>query len=185
MEEAFLHEEGLVDVLHRLALLTDARGDGVQSHGAAAELLEDGEEDLPVHRVEPAPVHLQPLQRPRRHLTPHPLDARHLGEVADPPQESVGDAGRSSGAGGDLLRPVLGELHPEDAGAPDEDRLEVRRRVVVEPLLDLEPVAQRRGEKPGAGGRPDQVKGGRSIFIARAAGPESMVMSSRKSSIAG
>ena len=32
---------------------------------------------------------------------------------------------------------------------------------------------------------PTRVKGGRSIFIARAAGPESMVMSSRKSSIAG
>ena len=63
LEEALLEEEGLVDVLEGVALLAHGGGDGLHAHRAAAELLDDGEQDLPVHRVEAGGVDLQALER--------------------------------------------------------------------------------------------------------------------------
>ena len=160
VEEALLHQERLVDVLHRLALLAHARGDGVQAHRAAAELLEDGEEDLPVHRVEArsgrppaAPARRAATSRATRRTpaTSAKSRMRRSSRLAmrGVPRERVAISRAPSSASCTPRMPALRA----------RIGLEVRRGVVVEPLLDLEAVAQRRGEEPGAGGGPHQGEG--------------------------
>ena len=48
---------------------------------------------------------------------------------------------------------------PEDAGGADDDAGEVAGAVVLEPVLEAEAVAQRRGQQAGAGGGADQREG--------------------------
>ena len=136
----------------------------------------------------PLRVHLQPVQRGAGQLQGDAARRpRTWAKSRTPAQQPVGDAGRAAGAAWrSPCAPSAVQRHAEDARRAVEDELQVLGLVVVEPLLDLEAVAQRRGEQARCGWwRRSRVKGGRSIFIARAAGPVSMVMSSRKSSIAG
>ena len=91
--------------------------------------------------------------------------APHLGVVAHPAQQPVGDAGRAPGPPGDLgrSRPVgvpVGQGHAQDAGGPHHDGLEVGGAVVVESGHQAEAVAQRAGDEPGAGGGPHQGEAG-------------------------
>ena len=80
----------------------------------------------------------------------------HLGEVAHALEQSVGDARRAARAIGDRARAGGVDCYAEHAGAAHDDPREVARRVVVEPVLDAEAVAQRRGQQARARRRADQ-----------------------------
>ena len=86
--------------------------------------------------------------------------APDLGEVADAPQQPVGDAGRAPGPTGDLGRAGYVDLHAEDAGGALHDGRQLAGRVVVEPRHEAEPIPQRPGDQPGAGGGPDEGEAG-------------------------
>ena len=131
-EQTLLDEEGLVHVLHRLGELADGDGERRQADRAAVELLAERAEDRPVDLVEPDavdPEHGQPLARGRR--VDRPV-AAHLGEVAHPAQQAVGDAGRAPGTTGDLPRPLGVDRDVEDSRGPEDDRLQLGGVVVVE-----------------------------------------------------
>ena len=86
--------------------------------------------------------------------------APHLGEVAHPAQQAVGDAGRAPGPAGDLAGARLVDVHAEDAGGPHGDGLQLVGLVVVEAGDEAEAVAQRAGDRAGAGGGADQREPG-------------------------
>ena len=99
LQEAGLQQVGLVEVLERAAVLAERRGDRADADGAAAELLDDRREDPPVELVEPVLVHLQPGRAPRaRRLQVDRVLAGDLREVAQAPQQPVGDARRAAAA---------------------------------------------------------------------------------------
>ncbi len=79
-----------------------------------------------------------------------------LDEVADAPQQPVGDARGPARALGDLTRPFDVDLDVEDAGGTDDDAGQGVGVVEVEPPHEPEAVAQGTGEQPGPGGGADQ-----------------------------
>ena len=117
-------------------------------------------EHRPVDLVEAALVHPEGGQAGLGRVVVDGAVAAHLGEVAHPAQQAVGDAGRAPGPPGDLAAPVGVDRHLEDAGRPLDDGLEIGRVVVVEPGDEPEAVAQRPGDQAGAGGGADQGEAG-------------------------
>ena len=160
-EQALLDEERLVDVLDGLGRLADADGERRQPDRArrrSARRAPTGRPGRPCRgRAR------RRRTRPGRRAAVGVVDdavAAHLGEVAHPAQQPVGDAGGAPGPAGDLrgARRVDGDA--EDAGGPHDDGLEVGGLVVVEPGDEAEAVAQRAGDQAGAGGGADQREAG-------------------------
>ena len=156
VEEADAHEEGLVDALDRVLVLVDGRGDRPDADRAAAEVLDDGREDLAVDVVEAEDVDLHHVQGPLGFLDRDDAAALDVDVVADAAQQPVGHARRSPRAQGDLAGPGLVDLDLEDPGRALDDPLQVLVPVVVEAVDDAEAAAQGRRDAAGPGRRPDQ-----------------------------
>jgi hypothetical protein len=91
-----LDEKRLDDVLDRAALLAEGRRQAVDAYRAAAELLDDSEHEAPIHRVEALWVDIQQVERRLRDRAGDVAGAAHLGVVAHPTQQPVGDARRTA-----------------------------------------------------------------------------------------
>ena len=129
VEEADLQQVGLVDVLDRVGLLADRGRQRVHAHRAAAELLDDREQQLAVDLVEAVGVDLEQRQRVVGHRRGDGAVGAHLGEVAHAAQQAVRDARRAAAAAGDLAGAVVVDRDAEDAGGAGDD--EVRRSASV------------------------------------------------------
>ena len=150
------HQEGLRDLLDGLALLPHRDGQGGDAHRPAAEAAAQHVEHRPVEPVEAGLVDLVELEGRARHRQGHHTVGAHLGVVADPAQQPVGDARRAPRAGGDLGGALGGQLDPEQAGGAVHDEVELVRLVELEVGGEAEAVAQRAGQQAGAGGGADQ-----------------------------
>ena len=117
---------------------------------------------------------------PGLHLQADPSGCPHLGEVANPAEQPVGDAGRPPGAAGDLLTCVVLDCDAEDGGGAPDDRRQLVRLVEVEAAGEAEAVPERRREHAGTGGGTDQREAGDVDRIDRADGPLPMTRSRRK-----
>ena len=144
VEEADAHEEGLVDALDRVLFLVDGRGDRADADRAAAEVLDDGREDLAVDVVEAEGVDLHHVQGPLGFFGGDDAVALDVDIVADAAQQAVGDARRAAGPQGDLAGPGVIDLDLEDPGRPLDDLLQVLVLVVVEAVDDAETFPQGR-----------------------------------------
>ena len=80
----------------------------------------------------------------------------HLREVADAPQQPVGDARRAARPPRHSCGGLGVDRHAENARRPRDDVHEVRFLVEVEPVHDAEARAQRRRQQSGARRRADQ-----------------------------
>src|SRR4051812_5790912 len=152
LEQATLEQVGLVDVLDRVRLLGDGDGERGEADRAAAEVGADRGEDLTVETVQPLVIDLEEVERGACRAgvdVPAPVN---LGVVAGALEQPVGDAGSAARALGD--RPGAGrlDLDPQHARGADDDPRQVAATVVLEPVLEPEAVAQRRGQQPGARG---------------------------------
>src|SRR5690606_635337 len=98
LQQPPLDEERLVDLFERGAVFTDGGGERVQTDRSAHELLDDGSEDGPVAPVESRGVDAEGVERGSRAGESDGRVARHLGIVAHPPQEPLGDAHGAPGA---------------------------------------------------------------------------------------
>ena len=78
------------------------------------------------------------------------------GEIAHAAQQPSGDARRAARAPRDLVGAVGGHADAEHARAAIDDQLELGLGIEIEPHRNAEAVAQRIGQKPGAGGGADQ-----------------------------
>ena len=115
LDQALLEQVGLEHVLDRVGLLADSDRQGREPDRASAEFLGDRRQQLAVVAVEPGAVDLEQLERFGGGLLGDDSLTSDLGEVANPPQEAVGDPGGPSRAGGDRLRPGLLDLDLEDS----------------------------------------------------------------------
>ena len=80
----------------------------------------------------------------------------HLGDVADTPEDAVGDSRCASRPERDLGRGVVVDRDAEDAGGAPDDHRQLLGLVVAEPERQAEAVAQRGRQQAGAGSRADE-----------------------------
>src|ERR1043165_7676813 len=96
LQEAFLNEERLDDLLDRVARLRQRGGERLHADRPAAVVLGDGREIAAVHGVEARGVDLELQQRLVGELAIDPLDLADMGEVANAAKEPPGDARRAA-----------------------------------------------------------------------------------------
>ena len=155
-DEGDLHEIGFVDVLDRAAVLAYRRGERVQTDRSAAELVDHRRDDLGVDRVEPQLVDLHPAERMVGDLIVYHALALDLGKVADALQDAVGDTRSAAAAPCDLDRAVVGDLDAQNGCRTADDLGELLGGVHLQPAIDAEAVAKRRGQHTRLCRRADQ-----------------------------
>ena len=159
VQEAQAQQERLVDVLDGLRLLRQHGCQGLDADRAAAELLDDGRQELAVRGIQALVVYLESGQRLVRGGGVHVAIAVDLGVIAHAAQQPVHDSRRPAPAAGDGRGPVRAELHVEQPRGPFHDRRQVRQIVEVEAVRGSEAVAERAGDAARAGGRAHQREG--------------------------
>src|SRR5690348_11015949 len=133
LDEAELQEVRLVDVLDRLLLLTERRGERAEADRPAVELHGDRVQEVARLAVEALRVDLEQLQRLARNRRRDRALVPHLSDVAHTPEDPVRDARRAARARRDLRRSLGSDVDGEDAGTAVHDRGELPGLVVVEP----------------------------------------------------
>lgn len=134
----------------------DGGGQRLHADGSAGKVLDDHFQDLPVKLVQPQLVNIQPGQRFFGDLQSYFAVAFNLGEVADPPQQAVGDPGGAARAFGDLIAASLVHFDVEELSGVPDDLFDLGRIIIFQPVDDAEPVAERGRELANAGRRSDQ-----------------------------
>ena len=157
LHEALLDQEGLDDLLDRVARLRERRGDGLDADRAAAEALGDQAEIAPVELVEAERIDLEPAAAPCR---------RPCASIASTPSTAAKSRTRRSSRvamrgvprerRAISVRAVGGEGDAEDAGAAAHDVFEFVHRVEIEPDRNAEAVAERRRQQAEPRRRADQ-----------------------------
>src|SRR4051812_35419548 len=91
LEETFLKQVRLIDVLDGVLLLAERHRQGVDPDRAPVELLDDREQEPPIHQVQSALVDLEQAQRLAGDVAIDPALAPDLGEIPDPLEQAVDD----------------------------------------------------------------------------------------------
>jgi len=185
LEQPLLEQVGLVGVLDRVGLLTDALGERGEPDRAPREPPAQGVEDGPVHLVEAELVDAEQLEALDCRLAGDRPVAADLDEVPDPAQQAVRDARRAPRTFRDARRPLPVQGDPEDPGGPLDDGPQLDRLIEVESPDEAEAVPQCPATMPQRVVAPTRVKCGRSRRMERAVGPLPITMSSFASSMAG
>jgi len=149
-------EEGFVDFFEGGGVLADGDGEGGESYGAAIEFIDHDFEEALVHFIEPVHVDLDHGEGVGGDFFGDGAIGADLGEVADPAEEVVCDAGGATGAAGDFDGSLRDDGEVEYfCGALDDDG-ELLVGVVVESVEEAEAGAEGGGEHAGAGGGADE-----------------------------
>ena len=143
VDEPEAQQERLVDVLDRLGLLGQDRGQRGHADRPGRELLDDRGEQLAVGRVEALVVDLHRAHRRGRRRLVDVAVAVDLGVVADPLEQPVDDPRRAPTAPGDRPDRGVVDVDAEDRRRALDDRGQLVVGVEVEPVGRPEPVAQR------------------------------------------
>src|SRR6266403_4609380 len=109
-----LDQKRFVDFFNRILLLGQGRGQSVYTHWSALIFLDDGQQQLAVDLVEAVTINFQHQQRSLGSWQVDFSGAAHLGKVAHPAQQTVGDAGSSTGPAGNLKRTGGVDLNPKN-----------------------------------------------------------------------
>ena len=149
-----------MDILQRSRLFAHSNRERIETHRAASEFMDERLDDPLVHLVEAVGIDVEHLERLGCGVPVHDATGADLGIVTDPAQEIVGDSRRAAGATGHLERPLVIDLHAEEAAGAKDDFPKFLGLVVIEPAVHPETGAQGRADHAGAGGRPDQGESG-------------------------
>src|SRR5262245_19793009 len=129
LQETFLDQVRLDDVLEGSPLLADRGREAVDADRAAVELLDHGEQELAVHRVEAVRVDLEQVHRGLRDALVDRAVALDLRVVAHAAQQAVRDARRTARARRDLARTRVVDLEIQDSGRAPHDLRALRTRI--------------------------------------------------------
>src|SRR5690606_20227171 len=116
----------------------DGRRQTVHTHRPAIELLDDREQQLAVHDVKAVPVNIEHVQSLTRDLDGNFAVRAHFGEVANAPEQAIGDARRTARTRGDLAGTFVRDIQPENAGGTLHNTRQIRRVVKLQTLHDAE-----------------------------------------------
>lgn len=158
-QQTFPYQEGLRDLLDRLALLPHGHCEGRQAHRAAAEELQQRAEHRPVQPVQAPGVDLVHPECRGGDGAVDPAVRLDLGVVTDAAQQPVGDTGRTAGAAGDLGGAVGVYRDVEEAGRAVDDAFQFGGGVELHVAGEAEAVPQRGRQQSGPGGGADQGEG--------------------------
>ena len=172
-DEAFLHEERLVDVLERRRVLAEDDGERREADRAAVVAVHEDVEQAAVHLVEAAFVHLEQVKRLARDAQVDVAVGLDEREVAHAAQQAVRDARGAARAARDLERRVVVDRVRGDAGRTLHDVREVLGAVEVHAQRDAEARAHGRRQQPERVVAPTSVNGSRLSLSERGARPRS------------
>ena len=151
LDEAFHDKVGLVHVFDSAGILAHSRGDGVQAHGSALELVDDGCQQFVVHLVESEGVDIQGLEGILGYLQIDGTVAFDLRKVAHTAQQGVGDTRRTAAAAGDLVSGMAVDGYVQQAGTAADNLAEGVCIVVLQVALDAKSRQKRRCEQAASG----------------------------------
>ena len=146
LEITFLDEIGFVNILEGGFLLPDGRRQIVYSHRTALELVDERQQNRPIHLIESPMINLQQGQGRQGHLPVYQSPGLNLGLIPDTAEKAVGDPRGSPGAACHLLRPLLVDLHSQDLRRSPDDHRQFLGIVKIEPEAHPEPIAEGRGK---------------------------------------
>ena len=150
LDEALLDEVGFVNVLYRTGIFAHGRSDGIEAHGSAAELIDDGEQQLVINLVETEGVDIEGLQGILSDIEVDTAVTLDLGEVAHTTQQGVGDTRRTTTAAGYLAGSFLVDLHTQQTCRAAHDPRKDIGIVVLKMAVDTKAGTERRGKQTGA-----------------------------------
>src|SRR5699024_7907321 len=144
-EEAHLHQVGFADVLQGDALLPQGRGQGLQTHRAAAVHFNDGPQQAAVQLVQAQLVNV--------HLDPGVDGGFRVdgavspdgGKVPGALEQAVGDTGGAAAAPGQFQGALMGGGDAQDGGAAFNDAGQLVGTVGFQFEQDAEAVPQGAG----------------------------------------
>ena len=163
LQEAFLDKKGFVYFFYRAGVFSQCRGNGGQSYQAVT-------------------VYVQCLQCELGNLQVDASGAFHLREITHPPEQSVGNTGRSAASRGNLSGRFRITRHPQNLCRTQDDFGQRAVFVIFQVQVDaLMPKRARNGavSKPLRVVAPTRVNGFKSSWMLRADGPLSIMMSIR------
>ncbi len=111
IDKADLQKIRLIDIFQGHALLTDGTGDGLQSDRSALEAFDDPFDVFVIHAVQTEVIDLQTVQRLAGDLLGNDAFIEHLGKVAHPSKQAVGNARGAAGTQGDLMHGFPVDVH--------------------------------------------------------------------------
>ena len=84
VQKSVLNQVGFVDILDGSRVFSDGRRQGIKTHGAAVEFLDQRQKKPPVHLIQTAGIYLQKIQRERSHFLIDLSLVLDLGKIPDP-----------------------------------------------------------------------------------------------------
>ena len=115
-KESLFDEERFIDFLQGSHILANGRSNGTCSYRTAAELVDDGKEDLVVDGVEPARVDVQRIEREAGDFQIDDSVSAYLCKIPDPAQERICDTRRAPAPQGYLACRLIFNVDFQDAG---------------------------------------------------------------------
>ena len=155
VEEAELHEIGLVDLFDSRGLFVDGGGDGVDADGATGVLVENREHDFLVDFIEAEAVDFEEIEGGHGDGEGDVAVGADLGVVADAAEEAVGDTRGAAGTAGDFTGGFGDDRELHEAGGAEDDGGEVFFVVMVQAKNKAEATAEGGGDEALAGGGAD------------------------------
>src|SRR6266516_599740 len=152
-----LHDEiRLIYFFDRVRLFAYCHRQRIEAHWPAAKLHNDRIQNALVHFVETVLVDLQHRERLVGHRDRDATIASHLRIVAHATEQIVRNAWCAATAPGDFVRAIQFDFHVQQPRGANDDFVQLRGLVIVQPLAHGETGEQRRGEQAAAGRGADE-----------------------------
>lgn len=171
LDETLLDQEWLIDLLYRAGILAEGGGDCCQAHGAAAELVDDCQQNLIVDFVEAVTVDIEGLKGHSGDVESDGSVPLHHSEVTHAAKKRVGYTGSATASEGDFHGGLLGYSDTEQPGGASHDTHQHLVVIILKVAVDTESGAQGGCQETAACGGSDQSEGGERQLHALRAGP--------------
>jgi len=156
LDEAFLDEVRLVDILDGAGVFAEGGGDVGEAYGTSIELVDDGGEELVVDLVEAVLIDAEGFEGVFGNLDVDGVFAHHHREVTNAAQQGVGDTRCATTAEGYFDGGFLHTCHAQDARRTCDDAGKHFGVIVFEVHVDAEACAQRSREQARTCGSTDE-----------------------------
>ena len=124
--------------------------------GSTSELVDDRHQQLSVNLIQTVGVYFHSIERISRHFLRDMAVIDHLGDVADPSQQTVRNSGSSARPPRDLVSSGSVDLRFQYVGRTGHDYLQILDRIEIEVQWYAESASQRGADQPGSSRRPNQ-----------------------------